>query len=50
MVGTGDYNTTAMTIVDPAGGRLYNEPAPIFDWKYEQVEARSWTRPQLWHY
>ena len=50
MKGTGDYNTTSMTIVDPAGGLQYDEPAAIFDWKYEQLEARSWTRPQLWHY
>ena len=29
MVGTGDYNTTAMIIVDPAGGIQYNEPRPF---------------------
>ena len=50
MKGNGDYNTTTMTIIDPAGGVEYDEPAALFDWKYEQIEARGWSRPQLWHY
>ena len=39
-----------MTIIDPSGGVQYDEPAPLFDWKYEQIEARGWSHPQLWHY